>query len=74
MGNGLHRYLVKFTIEGAKGSFWTDVRIWDVHTKTLRGVLETAIHQAKEDAGKKLQKKLSDDDVNIVSFSLIDYE
>ena len=71
---GVHRYLVKFKITGVPGNFWTDLMLWDVHQKSIRVILEKAIHQAKEDAGSRLKKKFKEEEVDIISFSLIDYE
>jgi len=68
-----HRYLIKYTVRGSEGFFWTDYRIWDVEDKDISHILQTALYQAKTDATSKLKKKVEDKDVDIKSFNLIDY-
>lgn len=74
INKGVHRYLVKFKIIGVPGNFWTDLMLWDVHEKPIRVVLDKAIEQAQHDAGVRFKKKFKSEEVDIISFSLIDYE
>lgn len=48
--------------------------LWDVHEKPIRVVLDKAIEQAQHDAGVRFKKKFKSEEVDIISFSLIDYE
>lgn len=71
----LNRYLIKFRVIGETGKeFWTDYRVFDVHLKSMKQLLESATYQAQSDASVKLKKNLKLDDISIISFNLIDSE
>lgn len=66
------RYFVKFTIRGVVGVFWTDLIVWDVDKKSISQVMDICLAQAEKDAKKKIQKRVSRDNIDIDSFSLIE--
>ncbi len=68
-----HRYLIKYTVRGSDGFFWTDYRVWDIESKSIKDILEGAEYQAQEDSSSRLKKKVKLEDVDIKSFNLVDY-
>lgn len=69
----LNRYLVKFRLSSEpKKEFWTDLMLFDVHNKSLKEILTKALEQAQSDSSSKLKRTISQEDISIISFSLID--
>lgn len=67
------RYFVKYRVIGHKeGHFWTEYRVWDITDKSLRVIMDNCIDQCKQDASKLLSKKLKDEDIDILSFNLVE--
>jgi hypothetical protein len=72
MGATQSRYFIKYKVIGKPGHFWTEYRVWDIEHKSLKIVMEGCIFHCKEDASKILKEKFKDDDIDILTFNLVE--
>ena len=66
------RYFIKYKVIGQPGHFWTEYRVWDIETKSLKTVMKDCILSCKQDAEKILNEKFTDDDIDILTFNLVE--
>ena len=67
------RYFIKYKIIDHKdGHIWTEYRVWDIEDKSLKTVMKDCINHCKQDAEKVLGRKLKEDDVDILTFNLVE--
>ena len=66
------RFFIKYKVIGQPGHFWTEYRVWDVETKSLKTIMNGCITHCKQEAEKILNDKFVDNDIDILTFNLVE--